>query len=236
MPRGKWLVSSVFISIVVAAAGYVALIASADAAECKKEANRKFVLCLGEPLRLTEGTLKLHIFSKTGSHITLHTAGITLECAEILLTISATITGTATSVLVKKLVLHCIKSRVTAPAHCAVENELWITSPLAGVMKSKEVLLLLPESGTGITIITFTSSGGTCLVAGKLKVTTEKGNTEEGPLVNMPEIEKSLRVHVVESTGGGTSHLLLGEEPAEMTGSFNIETELSELWAVIEGK
>jgi len=216
--------------------------ASASAVECKKEANGKFVLCIGEPLVLTVGTFTLHILANTAGEYTIATANVTIKCKKVLLTTAPKIIGAATSVTIKELILHFTECSVTRPAGCAISNGLIITLSLEGVVKNKDEVLIFPEAAGNIHIatISFINKGlEECLIAGNDNLVTEKNNHEEGPLLKAPALEATGFLEELIFQPAST-HLQLNKEAAKMEGTLSAEVldEKGEAlkWAVVEGK
>ncbi len=210
--------------------------ASASAAECKKEANGKFALCVGTTLVLTEAD-KLNVDIRSEGETTLTGDNLTITCEKILetLTLMDALGGAITFLPFQ---LHFFPCKITKGEHCVLENELILTAPLEGKVRAKEELEFYPEKGTGFATITVISSGGTCVSPGKLKVTTESGAEKEGPLCGVADAEKTQNLHLVEC-GVKSSMLKLGGAAATFKGNFDTVLLLSgveDLWAIIEGK
>jgi hypothetical protein len=216
---------------------------SADAAECKKNTTT-FTLCTGEPLTLTTGTFNLHINNDPTTPTKAwiwsgKSAGIEFNCPEILSTTTAKLTSTSApaSVKITNITLHFVGCTAPKPAHCVINNGLILLTSLDGVTTGKdELLLLLPEKGATFGIFHIESSGGTCILAGNDLLRSEKEKEGEGPLCNLPSIEKTTILHLVECVGGATSHLKLGEEPEDLTGNASILLTTGTKWAVILGE
>ncbi|HEX3518332.1 MAG TPA: hypothetical protein VHT29_04780 [Solirubrobacteraceae bacterium] len=206
---------------------------SASAAECKKSAGSgKFALCIGEPLVLTEGH-----FATTTTNVgatVFSTAGIRTTCSKA--------TG-AGELVAEKGVVKFVKGSskfsectVTTPMHCHVTEPIDSTE-LAGRIIKKEEGEGFPASGTIYATVKLEGSGGTCVVAGILKVTSEHGNTEEGPLCTDPDIETTKEVHLGVCEGS-KSMLKIGEEALSFSGEGDtklFKEGTAQKWAVIEG-
>jgi hypothetical protein len=201
--------------------------ASASAAECMKEANKKFVLCIGEPPILTVGTKTLHILEQTSKPLSiLKSAGAEIKCSGVLLTKEPVITGTATSVKLNKVILHLTGCTMPIPAHCRVQNELIITLSLEGVVKTKDMVLLFPEEEGNhhFATVVVESIGGTCLLVGKLNIITAKENHEEGPLYEAPGLEVIGTKQAWRLPGTtATTSLKLGGESLTLSGELLTE-------------
>jgi hypothetical protein len=207
--------------------------ASASAAECKKEANKKFVLCLGEPLVLTEGSFPINIENDTTHNYVLESAGIKITCTVVGNGTNGEVVSSAGSTTVKKLVLEFKTCTVANPAHCTVTEPI-STEKLKGTILKKEEIEFTPETGNTFATIKFNSSGGTCIVAGSLKVT---GSPEgKGQVCTSPtEVTRENQLFECLATG---SHLKLGEESAKFSGDFLVKLlkeGKAQKWAVIEG-
>jgi hypothetical protein len=233
----------VFTALAALAVSATAVI-PANAAECKKNTTT-FMLCLGEPLQLTTGTFNLHTTNDPSPPtkawvLTGLSGGTQVTCPEILLSLSATLTSSSgpASVRGAGIVVHFIGCAAPKPAHCVVNNELIISTTLDGVSVGKdELVLLLPEKGVTFATIKFESSGGTCVIAGNDRVTSENGKEGEGPLCRLPGIEKTTVLHLVECKGGKeNSHLEAGLEPVEFTGNASVLLTSGTKWAVILGE
>jgi hypothetical protein len=239
MSNSRWVILATFATLVATTAGP----ASASAAECKKNTTT-FILCTGEPLTLTTGTFNVHVKSDPTTPtkaiiIKGKSGGIELSCPEVLLSTSAKITSSSGPATVKitNLTLHFVSCAAPKPAHCVINNGLIISTTLDGVTTGKdEVMLFLPEKGVAFATIKLESSGGTCVLAGNDLVKAENEKEGEGPLCNLPGIEKTTILHLIECTGGATSHLKFGEEPAEVTGDGTYLLTSGTKWAVILGE
>ncbi len=211
--------------------------ATASAAECKKEANGKFALCIGTTLVLTEAD-KLNVDIRTSGEYELAGAAITIKCAKLLetLTLMDALGGAITFLPFQ---LHFIECKVTKGEHCVLENELVLTVPLEGKVRAKEELEFYPEKGINFATITVLSSGGTCAVPGKDKVVTESKNEKEGPLCGAADAEKTQNLHLVECNPSVKSSMLFfAGAAATFKGNFDTVLLLSgveDLWAIIEG-
>jgi hypothetical protein len=236
MSNIRWILLSALAALTVSSVAS----SSALAVECKKEAGSKtFVLCIGEPLVLTVGTFKWRI-SGEGEYI-IKTAKITIECPTLLSTTAPTITGTANSVGMKKIVWHFTECKVSAPANCEIEKGLIITLSLEGSVVKKETVLIFPEEAGNIHFATITFLGPECGIAGKQNLVTLKNNHEEGPLLNAPSLEVTGFVEKLSAPGTeATTNLKLGTAAATLKGTFKTEVldekEAALKWAVIEGK
>ncbi len=230
------------IRLVVLAAMMVAAVsaiasASASAATCTKEASGKFALCVGTTLVLTEAD-KLNVDIRSEGETELVAAAITIKCVKILetLTLMDALVGAITFLPFR---LHFVECKVTQGEHCVLENELILTAPLEGKVRAKEELEFYPEKGTGFATITVLSSGGTCLVPGKDKVTTENGLEKEGPLCGVADAEKTALLHLVECNPTVKGSMLRFTGAATFKGNFDTVLLLSgveDLWAIVEGK
>ena len=209
---------------------------SASAAKCKKEANKKFVLCLGEPLVLTEGTLTIHVKTDPMRIFILEREGIKVECSKIE-GLGAFISKPGVLVNETKilnLVIKLSECSVQGVANCKAEPIT--TLPLRGIIEAKERVEFLPEKEKEehIATVTFVENGGACAIAGKEEIKTKAG---KGPLC-IVEWEKT-HLEQLFACLKENSAIEFGEKPGTFGGEFlmtllkaSVETE----WAVVEGK
>jgi hypothetical protein len=208
---------------------------AASGASCVKEASKKFVLCIGEPLVLTELN-KVDVDIRSAGPYTLVAAGITIKCEKIFetLTLMDALGGAVTFLPFQ---LHFVECKVVAE-HCVLESELILTEKLEGKVNGKEEQEFFPEKGTAFATVKINSSGGTCLVAGSDKVTTKEGLEKEGPLCGDNDAEKTQKLHLVEC-GSKSSMLKFAGKEATFRGNFDtvlLLEKVEDLWAIIEGK
>lgn len=237
MSRFRLIILGLFTMLVLNAVAST----SASAALCEKKPNGNFVLCEGEPLLLVEGNLILFILpDPEDPPITLTNAAVKITCTLVHNENSAkelvgTLDGLATAVHVLKLVLAF--SMCKANANCEVEEPIF-TLELEGLVDGKELILFYPAAN-GTHFATLTLKGVKCLVAGKVKVTTENNEAKKGPLCDAADIEKTKELHLILCLAT-KSHLLFGGKAAEFEGPFDVKLLLADkktfdLWDVIEG-
>jgi hypothetical protein len=203
--------------------------ASASAAECKKEANKKFVFCAGTAKTLSEGNHTLKI-AGSGEDL-LSAAGIKIKCKTIEPT-ETVLNSTSGVVTFGKFILTFTGCTVTEGEHCVLENATIVTEPLNGKAIAKEEVQFYPEKGTLFATIKINSSGGTCLVAGSDKVVAKEGLEKEGPQCGVPTAETAATSHLVEC-GSKASHLKFAGKEATFTGNFT--ATYTEAYSIIEG-
>jgi hypothetical protein len=200
--------------------------ASASAAVCSKEANKKFVLCLNTVL--TEGSKSMRIANDTIHNYVLKSSGITVGCENVKST-GGEVTSASGSTEFRSLILEFSTCKVTTPSHCKVAEPIK-TESLRGIIVTKEHFEFLGPVDVFATL-KFESNGGTCLVAGSLKVTGVAG----GQACTSSDIETNQESHLFQCAASG-SHLKLGEESATFEGNFTDSLAEGGSWAVIEGK
>jgi hypothetical protein len=237
-------------SLAVSAVVAVASTSASATPLCKNESGgTHFALCFGEPLELVTGSYRLHINNdptKPTKAFELTGAEIEIKCLESLLQLGATLTasvagGKSLGIRVSGLVAHFVGCLVPKPAHCVLKENLVLSTALDAVPTPNaedKKFLVLPETGGTFSTITFESSGGTCLIAGKSNVTSLHGKQEEGPLCNAPDTETTSILHLAECTGAaGTTNLRLDEEEVGFKGNVSALLEGQKTkWAVILGK
>jgi hypothetical protein len=195
------------------------------------------------------GAYRLHVNNdptKPTKEFELSGSELEFKCPEILLQLGATLSASAAGgknlgIRVSGLVAHFIRCTVPKPLHCVLKENLILTTTLDAIPTPKaedKKFLVLPESGIIFSTITFESSGGTCLIAGKSNVTSLNGNAQEGPLCNAPDTETTSILHLGECTGAaGTTNLKLDEKEVNVKGNVSVLLEGQKTkWAVILGK
>jgi len=215
-------------------------VSSASAAACKEEAGKgKFVLCLGEPLVLTEGTFTIHAETDSGATYRLHAnnSGLEVVCSAVSGLGALTSAAGVVSILNQGLSFTTCK----LPAFeekCEVVEPI-LTEKLKGVIeeKVKNHILFTPETGSVFAAFTIKSKAGqTCLAAGVVKVTLLPG--EKGGVLCESELAKTALLHLLECTKEHSDLEAFGEV-ATFEGKFNAKllshTGVEEKWAVIEG-
>ena len=208
--------------------------ASASAAECKKEANKKFVLCIGEPLLLVEGEFNIDV-SSIGKTV-LHNGVVTISCEKIL-PVLVLLDALAGEITILPFVLHFVECSVTLGVHCVLKESLILTLKLVGKVNGKGEIEFYPETGTHFATIEIASSGGTCVSAGKQEVVAKEGHEKEGPLCEVPEAEVTKKLHLIEC-GKKSSMLKFAGKEATFEGKFDTILLLSgveDSWDIIEG-
>ena len=213
-------------------------VSSASAAACKEEAGKgKFVLCLGEPLSLTEGTFTIHAETDTVYRLHWANSGLEVLCKAV------SGLGALTSAAGVVSILNLVLSFTVCPlpgieTKCEVVEPI-LTEKLKGVIeeKVKNHILFTPEIGSVFAQFTIKAKAGqTCLEAGVVKVTLLPGG--KGGVLCESELQKTLSVHLLECTAAHSDLEAFGEA-ATFEGNFNSRllshTGVEEKWAVIEG-
>jgi hypothetical protein len=219
--------------LVAAAVFAVGSVSSASAAECKKEATKKFVLCLGEPLTLTEGSFPVTLGNDTTHSYVFKAVNVAITCDTVMNKGGGEIVSASGATSFKGLVIEFTECTVPEPPHCSVSEPIK-TEPLKGTFLARGEVEFTPESGNLFAAVKFNSSGGTCLVAGNGKVTGSpvgKGQVCTAAL----EVTRENQLFECLTTG---SHLKLGEEAATFSGDFLakvLRESKAQEWAVIEG-
>lgn len=216
--------------------------ASASAAACEKESGTgKFVLCLGNPLVLTTGTLTIHIETDGTGGYKLLTTSVGVTCTQV--TGLGLIDSGQGNVTVLSLRLSfstpTTKCVVSVTPGCQVAEPI-TTLPLSGVedppAKEKEKILFLPATGTEFALIKFENKAPEeCLIAGSDKVSTGK---EKGGVLCTSPIETTRLLQLFTCLKANSS-LEFKKEAATFEGTFNtklLSSNVATEWAVVEGK
>jgi hypothetical protein len=223
--------------LAVMAVGVVAS-ASASAANCEKNANGKFALCLGaSPGVLTAGGFNTDV-TRDGTSIyeLKDAAGIPVLCSAIKNT-GGKIVGTATpSVTIEGLVLEFSTCVVDEPAKCVVTEPIK-TESLKGEILKKEEIEFTPTTGEIFATLKFANKGTEiCSLKGlSLQIKTVEG---KGQGCLAPSIETPAKLHLLECPTS-KSHLSFGGAAATFKGLYNNNLLSSggveETWSVVEG-
>lgn len=219
----------------------VSAVASASAsAACTKEVNSKFILCLGEPLALTEGTLTIHVETdpSTGGKYVLKTGAVEVLCTVVeglgALTSLSAPKAPNNGVQIVNLLLKFSKCTVNVPAKCTVTEPI-ATEYLLGVIKAKEDVVFSPLGEVFATIVFKNKGTETCVIAGTDKV--KVGKEQKNVLCTSPtEVTRELQLFTCAKENTELNFL---NEVATFEGNFNVKllsAGAAAKWAVIEGK
>ena len=205
---------------------------SVSAAVCKQEAGKKFMLCLGEPLVLTEGTLTVRGETDGSSGYQLETSELAFECQAGMS--MGSLTSSAGTITVLNVVIK-FTGCALRPESCKVREPIQ-TVAVKGVVEEgvKEQILFSPQAGSIFATITLEDGDGTCLIRGAYQVGLEGG--KGGVLCTSPtETTRPVQLFKCHS-----DELVFGFEAALFEGSYNAKVlsklGVEEKWAVIEGK